>query len=180
MVEAARSQPDSALGQLLDQLTKRMKRLDEIAAGQVREVGASTWTWLHPDEVARYPKSNDESMVIRIETANRAAIVCGDIQREVLRQLIAAHVEGELNIAADIVELPHHGSYNEEATAFIRHVNPQVVMQSTGPRRWRTDRWATELADRIRLVTARDGACTVRIDGRGHISVERFRETSSP
>ena len=77
-------------------------------------------------------------------------------------------------LTADIVELPHHGSFNPAAIGFIEIVNPRIVMQSTGYRRWRADRWEETLADRLRLVTARDGACSIRVDHAGGLRTGRF------
>ncbi|HVP73335.1 MAG TPA: hypothetical protein VMS30_06320, partial [Phycisphaerales bacterium] len=70
--------------------------------------------------------------------------------------------------------LPHHGSYHDAAIAFIERVDPSVVMQSTGWIRWQRDRWASELTGVERLVTVRDGACSVSIARNGEISVQRF------
>ena len=58
-----------------------------------------------------------------------------------------------------------------------RLVNPRFVMQSTGIRRWVTDRWADDLKERVRLVSVRDGACGVRVDAEGDLSYQRFLST---
>lgn len=50
-------------------------------------------------------------------------------------------------LRAEILELPHHGSFNEPAAEFLRRVNPSVVLQSTGPRRATDPRWASAAPD---------------------------------
>ncbi len=78
-----------------------------------------------------------------------------------------------LLLTAEIVELPHHGSFGPEALAFVRGLQPRVVLQSTGHTRWRRDKWAGLLPGVERMVTARDGACLVEIHD-DVIVVERF------
>ena len=58
-----------------------------------------------------------------------------------------------------------------------RLVNPRFVMQSTGIRRWVTDRWADDLKERVRLVSVRAGACGVHVDAEGDLSYQRFLST---
>jgi beta-lactamase superfamily II metal-dependent hydrolase len=79
-------------------------------------------------------------------------------------------------VQADIMELPHHGSHNATAERFVDAVNPRIVMQSTGWMRWNRDKWAQQLKHAERLVTARDGACSVQIDDTGKLSTHRFVE----
>jgi beta-lactamase superfamily II metal-dependent hydrolase len=113
-------------------------------------------------------------MVIRIDCADRRVLLCGDIQREAIEELLASHDASSLR--ADISELPHHGSYIAAADQFMRLVRPAVVMQSTGWQRWRRDEWVPALATTDRLVTARDGAGRVSIDHNGKIEVARHIE----
>ena len=154
---------------LLGGLAERSVRVLEVAAGDVREFGSCRWSWLNPEPAAPYDDSNDGSMVIRIETAGRSVLLCGDIEAPAMKAL------GKLP-SADIVELPHHGSHHRTAEAFMAALDPRVVLQSTGRGRWRrTDpNWSQVLAGRLRLVTARDGACHVEIDRSGKITVGRF------
>jgi beta-lactamase superfamily II metal-dependent hydrolase len=113
-------------------------------------------------------------MVVRVEAPGGSALLCGDIQAEAMARLLAADDAGGLSLRADVMELPHHGSFHEVAVEFVNRVDPGVVLQSTGQRRWSSDRWAAPLAGRERLVTARDGACGVRVGGRGGIVVHRY------
>jgi competence protein ComEC len=110
--------------------------------------------------------------VIRIQSAGRTVLLTGDIQDEAIATLF--NTGGEFDLTADILELPHHGGYREAAVQFVMRVDPSVVMQSASRSRWRGDRWASILADRERLITARDGACWVQVDEGGAISVGRF------
>jgi beta-lactamase superfamily II metal-dependent hydrolase len=113
-------------------------------------------------------------MVLRVTAGERALLLCGDIQQEAMISLMRGAGERRLNLQADVMELPHHGSYNEVAAAFVERVRPVVVMQSTGWTRWQRDRWAPHLANAHRLVTVRDGACSVTIERTGEIRFQRF------
>jgi len=165
----ARRDPYGAVMFLLGGLAERSVRVVEVAAGERRDFGRSSWSWLHPAAAESYGQLNDGSMVIRIDVVGRSVLLCGDIQRAAIDAL------GQLP-AADIVELPHHGSLDTRAEAFVAGLDPSVVLQSTGRVRLRrTDaRWSEVLAGRVRLVTARDGACSVVIDRSGRITVQRF------
>ena len=166
----ARRDPYGAVMFLLGGFADRSVRVVEVAAGEHRDFGMCRWSWLHPVGTETYGKLNDGSMVIRIEVQGRSVLLCGDIQR------VAIDALGQLP-AADIVELPHHGSLDRRAEAFVAGLDPTVVLQSTGRVRLRrTDaRWSEVLAGSVRLVTARDGACSVVIDRSGGITVERFQ-----
>ena len=98
-------------------------------------------------------------------------MLAGDIQPEAIEYLLTTH-HGLLG--ADIVELPHHGSHNEDCEEFIRKTDPRIVLQSTGYTRLRDDRWAAALSNVKRLITARDGACWVEIDEEGKITTGSF------
>jgi len=169
----ARRDPYGAVMFLLGGFAERSVRVVEVAAGEHRDFGACRWSWLHPVGTETYGKLNDGSMVIRIEVAGRSVLLTGDIQRAAIDAL------GQLP-AADIVELPHHGSLDTRAEAFVAGLTPSVVLQSTGRVRLRrTDaRWSEVLGGSVRLVTARDGACSVVIDRFGAITFDRWMAPS--
>ncbi len=166
----AQADPFGPVAYLLQELTDRFVSVSTVSEGEARTFGRASWSWLHPQANEAYERVNDGSMVIRIEAADRRVLLCGDIQR----RAITALLETGSDLHADVLELPHHGSYHDLAETFVRSVDPSVVMQSTGWSRWRRDRWADALMGSTRLVTARDGACWVEIDDQGAISVGRF------
>ena len=167
---AAQADPLSPLAHLLAQLTERRVRVVETAAGATWTLGDCSVECLHPPPANGFERINDASMVLRISAGDRRALLCGDIQAEAMAMLMRS----DADLHSDIAELPHHGSYHDAAIAFIERVDPSVVMQSTGWIRWQRDRWASELTGVERLVTVRDGACSVSIARNGEISVQRF------
>ncbi|MCZ6836790.1 MAG: MBL fold metallo-hydrolase, partial [Planctomycetota bacterium] len=170
LIETARLDHESPIAHLLDQLTQRYVMVSPTSAGDRMTLGDATLTWLHPDEDDRFTMANDSSMVIRIDAGGRSALLCGDLQQRGIIDLLT----GQEFVKVDILELPHHGSYSVEAVEFLRLADPEIVLQSTGLRRWEADRWRDELAQRQRLVTARDGACGVIIDREGRIETWRY------
>jgi len=165
-----RAEPFGAPAHLLDQLIQRRVAVESVSAGAQRTFGEMTWNWLHPAASAQYDRANDHSTVIRIECAERSVLLTGDVQEDAINDLLA----DEHILACDIIELPHHGSFNEPAVQLIKRASPELIMQSTGRWRWRRDRWAHVLEDARRLVTARDGACWIEIDHDGNITTGRF------
>jgi len=85
-----------------------------------------TFRLLHPD--ADYSNSNDGSCVLHISGSSGSALLPGDISRAVEARLLAQWP----TLQADIVIAPHHGSKTSSSSAFIRRLQPQLVLYSTG------------------------------------------------
>ena len=174
-IRQAESEPDGPVAYLLDVLNQHDCAIHTASAGDVRTIGECVWRWMHPAPGFEHERINNCSSIIRIDVANRRVMLCGDAQREALAPLLA--MPGDIPV--DVLELPHHGSHNPVAEAFVATASPAIVMQSTGPMRLRNDRWATALTGRRRLLTCRDGACTILIDQEGRISTRQFVKPES-
>jgi competence protein ComEC len=163
-LEESRFAPDGPAAFAMQLLNEQRVLISTISAGESRTFGDIEWKWIHPPPLREYRRGNDASMVIGIEAAGRRVLLTGDIQKEAMQQLLKGRAE---EMRADVIELPHHGSFNAR-------VQPRVVMQSTGWSRWQRDRWADVLKDVDRLVTARDGACSVAVMSDGTIRTSTF------
>jgi competence protein ComEC len=170
MLEESQSDLHGPAAFLIQWLRQRGVIVHTAEAGQQARFGAVHWRWLHPPPGFRPAGTNDSSMVITLEAAGRRVLFCGDLARDGIDALRQANPD----LCADVVELPHHGSYSSAAERFVRSLRPQIVVQSTGRTRWRRDHWADALRGVQRLVTARDGACSVEIDRRGRITTGTF------
>ncbi|MGI9013679.1 MAG: DNA internalization-related competence protein ComEC/Rec2 [Phycisphaerales bacterium] len=163
---------------LLDELAARIIHVEVIDAPHARVFGACQWTWLWPPADSTWHSSNDESSIIQISVAGRRVLLCGDASRPSLASLQKEIDSNDLR--SDVLELPHHGSFNVEALALVKLVQPRVVMQSTGSQRLERDAWAAHLeeppATLTRLITARDGTCTIIIEDDGGLTVTKFVE----
>lgn len=127
-----------------------------LTAGDTMPIGEATLRILHPPAGFVPRQENDASLVARLDTGNDTptALLTGDIQPEAMALLMTSGVD----LSADVIELPHHGSARPEAYEFVRRVDPSVVLQSTGPSRLDDPRWDATRQGRRWLVTARDGA----------------------
>lgn len=118
---------------------------------------------IHPKRTDTHRTINDSSMVLAVDVpgveSSRTVdlLLCGDIETEGMSRIL----DREPSITAMVMELPHHGSWRPITVEMIRTLDPDVIIQSTGSRRWRHDRFGRACAGRRRLVTARDGSFVV-------------------
>jgi len=167
--------PERALLDFLDEQGVRVvpvRRGDEIALGeaQLRFI----WPDEHTDELA----SNDRSLVCMVSVATAAGerrlLLTGDIQGAAMQRLL----EDPASLRADVLEIPHHGSFRSESMSFLAAVDPAVVIQSTGSGRAGDARWADHRAGRTWLTTAVDGAAWVEFHHDGRIEAGSMRSAS--
>lgn len=133
-----------------------------VSRGEERSLGAITMRVLHPAHDDDCRSANDASIVATFRAGAEAGtiLMCGDIEDEACARVITR----EPNLHADVMELPHHGSWRNVARALLQHVDPRVVLQSTGRARFEFDRWKPLMRERTRRVTARDGAVRISIE----------------
>lgn len=178
-IEAAR--PGSAMRELLDGLRARGTVIETLAAGDSVRIGHAQWTVLWPAAKFRSKRENDLSLVIRVAVdacapSKQSArfLFTGDIETEPAARLVAESQPSRgdltrndaLDIACDVIELPHHGSWREAVVGLLKAANPRIVLQSTAQPRFDADRYAKHLAEGTqRFVTCRDGAVQVRVEG---------------
>lgn len=96
-----------------------------------------TWNWdqvqftvLSPPS-ARFQSENDNSCVLKIESAQGNLLLTGDIEAEAELWLVKNHGK---KLAADILVAPHHGSKTSSSPAFLQAVRPQMVLIPAGYR----------------------------------------------
>jgi competence protein ComEC len=109
---------------------------------------------------------NDRSIVIRLVYGSVAVLLTGDIEREGEEALLRTGVD----LRADLLKVPHHGSKTSSSDALLDAVRPRSAIISVGersrfghPHRAVVDRY---LDRGIRVYqTGRDGAVSAQIDG---------------
>jgi competence protein ComEC len=167
---AAGGRPGGAEAALLAALRGRGVEVLELAAGAEFRLGAASVRVLSPPEPSPFAEANDNSLVARFSVGTgggeRRLMLCGDIQRGA----IAALMTPGADLAADILELPHHGSVQPTAMALVEAVGPGVVVQSTGPSRALDVRWNAHREGRMWWTTATDGGAWAEIRGDGSVA----------
>lgn len=174
-LDAARSRGNSAAGVLLDRLSKQGVKVETVGAGDEVEFGEVVLRFVWPPKDGEvFENVNDTSLVGMIverdEPGVCRALLTGDIGPRAMRAVRDRHPE----LKVDVLEVPHHGSFNHEAAALVQALNPAVVVQSTGRQRAGDPRWEVARVGREWFCTATDGAITTIIGNDGMVRVGGF------
>ncbi len=197
----ARANPMSVVRAHLDGLRRAGPEIEVVCRGSRRWLGGADWLFLHPGSNEKSRTVNDGSIVALVtpiihdridegismtsghggsplvspahaEFASHCGIVLlGDLQDEGVARIL----QREPYLRAAVMELPHHGSWRPIVEHLIERIDPRIVLQSTGRRRFASDRFGAACDGRIRFVTCRDGAATIVIDGMGTASISTRR-----
>ncbi|MBS3820817.1 MAG: ComEC/Rec2 family competence protein [Phycisphaerae bacterium] len=120
--------PFSATLRLLGMLDRHGVEVQAVAAGDVVRLSPTTTAEvLWPPAGRGDLHGNAASLVLRIVHAGRSVLLPGDIGEDGMAELLATSRE---RLSADAVMLPHHGSWEQSLPAFLKAVDPQVVLCS--------------------------------------------------
>lgn len=131
------------------------------------------WNWdgvrfriVHPPPLFPYLR-NESSCILRIETANGAALLMGDVGEVIERRLLR---EQPQMVRSDVIAVAHHGSGGSSDPEFVRATGAALALFATGhgnrfkhPHPHVVARWQTHGAQTAN--TASDGALWVRLGG---------------
>ena len=174
-LDRAGRDPGGAAAALMAALAARGVEVREMAAGDEFRLGTARVRVLSPPDDAGFAADNDNSLVARfsVETdaGERRLMLCGDIQREAIASLMAPGAD----LAAEVLEAPHHGSVQPTAMALVDAVDPAVVLQSTGPSRALDVRWNAQRLGRAWWTTATDGAAWAEFRADGSVESGSLR-----
>jgi competence protein ComEC len=104
---------------------------------------------------------NDNSLVVRLELAGRRVLFTGDVEAP------AEEALASLDLAADVVKVPHHGSKTSSSSALVRATHPVLAVVSLGA----ANRFGFP-APRVVAAWAAAGAVVARTDRVGAVTVE--------
>ena len=133
------------------------------------------WRWdgvdfrvLHPPPWFPYLK-NESSCVLRVEAGGRVALLPGDIGKAVEARLLHLY---PMQLPAELLLVPHHGSRSSSSEAFVARVHPAVAVASVGagnsfglPRAEVVERY--QAAGARVLATYAGGALSFRLGAKG-------------
>ncbi|MEM1027057.1 MAG: ComEC/Rec2 family competence protein [Planctomycetota bacterium] len=177
----AANRPDAATARLLAWLNEIGKTPEPITAGWSLDFGHARLEALWPPPGLVAPRSNDHSVLLRIEAAGRTALLHGDLQQTGKLALLD---DPELiaKLDADVTDLPHHGSFVDASPDWLDAVSPTIVLQSSGPDRLRFDRWLDPLAQRDirRFVSHTAGLTTINIHPNGRLETSTLLKPAAP
>lgn len=126
-------------------------------------------------------RANDRSLVLRVTINGGRLLLTGDIERPALRELANRHIAGSLDLGADVLIAPHHGSVVPRDTeAFYKLVAPRIVINSAADRRPKlVALLSSAFGDGVRLYsTDENGAVLVNFKSDGELIVETAFATS--
>ena len=177
IAEARSPESPPPLSFLLASLSDRQVSV-EVAYQGFREThaGAAIEVLWPPRDLAG-AATNDTSLVMSVHAGGLRLLLNGDIQD----LAIGAMLDSEIDLSADVSDLPHHGGFVDASARWLNRVRPEIVLQSSSVRRLQADRWQMHLDDAAvsRFATARSGMIELDFNRDSTISVRRFKQTQS-
>jgi competence protein ComEC len=174
---------NAAVRRLLEMLPARAPPATIWRAGDEFALGEVTLEVLWPPaDLPETWKPNNRSLVVRVEAYGRRVLLTGDVERDALRALLNLHAAGRIDLTADVLIAPHHGSVVPgETGAFYKAVSPDVVVVSTSRERPKLQDLVQGLfGDAVRLLSTDDvGAVCIQLLPTGEVEVQTpFAPTS--
>src|SRR5690606_6605718 len=75
---------------------------------------------------------NDRSLVLRVDWRGRRVLLTGDVEAAAEQALLAPRSPGELDLAAEVLKVAHHGSDTSTSAAWLAVVRPRLAVSSVG------------------------------------------------
>lgn len=161
--QETRDHPRLAAAYLVNWLSDHAPTI-AISRGHREQLRDMQLELLWPDPAASIDdhRTNDLSMVLRLDAGAGAILLNGDIQQWGIEQLL----QNPTAINAHVSDIAHHGSFVDASPLWLHAVRPAVLIESgelTPPHR--RDPWANVLAatDIQRLITGVHGTVHVRL-----------------
>jgi competence protein ComEC len=148
-----------------------------VGAGESFELEGVEIQVLWPPRVIldQVSSANNDSIVLRLVYGSVTILLAGDIERAAEEALVRSGVD----LRADVLKVPHHGSKTSSTESFIDAVKPRFAVVSVGegsrfghPHREVVKRYLERKIDLLQ--TGRDGMITVESDG-ATIAVRSYR-----
>lgn len=178
-IDRAQDDPDGAASRLLELAREWSVPIEQVHGGDTQVLGGMRWRFLHPEPGSIWTIENDTSLVVRVENIDAppdvpaSILFTGDIEEHAMKTLLATSPD---DLAARIVEAPHHGSVRPSTASFLECTDPELIVQSTGQGRLALDRLGRLIGSRRRMVTALHGAISVRISSGSDLDVRCFQD----
>jgi competence protein ComEC len=111
---------------------QRLRPVNRCLAGQRWQWDGVLFEFLHPTSTDYLlgKKSNALSCVLRVSNGQKAVLLTGDIEKAQEAQLSASGV----NLKADVLLVPHHGSKTSSSEPLLEAVQPAMAVVQSGYR----------------------------------------------
>ena len=153
--------------QLLSLARERGIPVEALGAGDEIRSGRVSGRVLWPHHGAVYPglSANATSLVTLWDLDGVSLLSTGDITADYSRYL---------DVSAQVLKVPHHGSRLDATEALIRRVNPEIALitaSGTQPERYQAATGRLLAAGALYCITGETGAVTITCqDGQAHLS----------
>ena len=121
------------IGQTMASSDKINGSFSDCRAGGKWSWDGVTFSILHPDQQilsgSRKMSENNRSCVLKIQSKFGSVLLTGDIEREVESELSRHYAE---KLQSTVLVVPHHGSQTSSQSAFIKNVQPDIAIVSSG------------------------------------------------
>lgn len=174
LVSDAGSTEASDLGEGVEDCRSSSER--HIGGWRISVLGYAT---AQGQKIKTYPKRNNRSCVLLLESKGLRVLLPGDIER--LREMeLLSHPQ--LQQPIDIMIAPHHGSGTSSSAAWVAQLQPHTIVYSSGYRnRYRHPQAAVRQryrrAGSTEWMTSRDGAITIEQDRDGAWRAIGYRQS---
>lgn len=145
-------------------------RFRTILADEVLSVGRAQCDLLWPPaDLPTGWSENDQSLVFRVSVHRQRILIPGDIEDQAMAALLSAARAGDVDLQAEVLIAPHHGSMVRRTGEFLQAVNPRVLIVSTGREREQYSALVREvLGAEVQILSTREvGGVRVFIGRRG-------------
>jgi len=113
---------------------------------------------------------NNNSCVLKVSTKNSSILLTGDIEKEAESWLVE---QQGIVLKSDVLIAPHHGSKTSSSMAFLKAVNPKIILIPAGyknrfsfPHEEVINRYIA--LNKTWMNTASDGAISIKLNNEGY------------
>jgi competence protein ComEC len=113
-----------------------VRQATRCQAGQHWQWDGVNFSVLHPapEDYTGTAKSNAMSCVLKISNGRQSALLAGDIELDQEASLVAQAALGRIDLAANVLLVPHHGSATSSSGVFLDAVKPAIGLVQNGYR----------------------------------------------
>ena len=129
-------------------------------------------------------KENDDSCVLSISDQYHSVLLTGDISEQAEQQIIAYAAENNVELNANVLIVPHHGSNTSSSDFFIEKVVPNYAVYSAGYlNQWRMPTKAVQQRYQQQDITTYNTAVSGMITfyfSHKNIDIKQYRQDNFP